>query len=123
MASGMATMIEVPETITLHIEGPGRTVTVDGNPDKDGACTLAAGKHFPFAVVSNDFGHGEKETEIRFHELSGYTLHKPINGNRNSPWCRVPFAAAQHVSRDLNLNFLVRPGEIRLKRLRIGGLI
>jgi len=106
MASGMATMIEVPETITLHIEAPGCTVTIDGQPVMDSAHRLSPGKHFLFAAVSNYFGHWEKETEIRFHEITGYELRNPITGDGNNPWCWVPFEAAKYVSKDFEFELL-----------------
>jgi len=106
VASAVATIIEVPEALTLHIEAPGCTTTIDGQRANDGAFALDPGKHFLFIAVTQYFGHWEKDTEIRMHEVSGYTLRNPLDGNAKDPWCWVPFDEAKYVSDDYEYGLL-----------------
>jgi hypothetical protein len=106
MASAVATIIEVPEALTVHIEAPGCTTTIDGKRAQDGAFALDPGKHFVFIAVTHYFGHWEKDTEIRFLEVSGYTLHNPMNGDTENPWCWAPFDEAKYVNNDYEYGLL-----------------
>ncbi len=106
MASAVATVIDLPEAMTLHIDDPGSTTTIDGKRGKDGAFELSAGEHFLFAPVSSFFGHWEKDTELRFREVSGYTLRNPLNGDEANPWCWVPFEDAKYISSDYEFDLM-----------------
>ncbi len=106
MASAVATVIDVAQAMTLHIDADGSTVTIDGQQGNNGAFDLAPGKHFLFAAVSRYFGHWEKDTEIRIHEVSGYALHNPIHGDLLNPWCWVPFEEAKYVNSDYQFAIL-----------------
>jgi hypothetical protein len=106
MASAVATIIDVPKAMTLHIDSPGSTTTIDGERGTDGAYELSPGQHFLFAAVRNFFGHWEKDTELRFHEVSGYALRNPLNGDEENPWCWVPFEEAKYVSSDYEFDLM-----------------
>ncbi len=106
MASAVATILEVDKAMTLHIDDPGSTTTIDGQQGKDGAFELSPGKHFLFAAVSSYFGHWEKDTELQFREVSGYTLKNPLDGNAQDPWCWVPFEDAKYVSSDYEYDLM-----------------
>ena len=106
MASAVATVIDVADAMTLHIDDPGSTTTINGQRGNDGAFDLSPGKHFLFAAVSSYFGHWEKDTELRFRKVSGYTLENPLDGTAQDPWCWVPFEDAKYVSSDYEFDLM-----------------
>jgi len=101
MASAVATVIECPDEMTLHIDAPGQTVTINGKRGKRGAFQLNPGDNFMFAAVTSYFGHWQQDTEIRFIEPKGFELHNPLDGNTTDPWCFVPFEDTKFVSSDV----------------------
>src|SRR5690606_6573416 len=106
MASAAATIVHADEPMELHIAAPNCTVTVNGQPGKDGAFTLKKGDNFLFMAVNSYFGHWTKDTAIRFIESGGYTLKNPLDANASSPWCWVPFEDAKYVNSDYEFNLL-----------------
>jgi hypothetical protein len=115
MASAMATVIEVAEPMTLYVESPGSTVTIDGEEAKDGAFELEAGEHFLFMAVTSYFGHWEKDTELRFLETEGFTFKHPVDGNTDTPWVFVPFDEARYVNSDWEFSLLSAAEKMRVE--------
>ena len=106
MASAVATIIDAPKAMTLHLESPDGTVTINGQRAKDGAFELKPGENFLFSAVTGFFGHWNKDTEIRFIETEGYTLKNPVDGNAVDPWCFAAIEDAKYVSTDYEFGLL-----------------
>jgi alpha-L-rhamnosidase len=100
MASAVATIVDTPYAMTLHVEAPRCTVTVNGKRGANGGYELTQGENLLLMTVSDYFGHWNKDTQIRFIETNGYTLKNPLNRDRFDPWCFVPFEDAKYVSND-----------------------
>jgi len=102
MASAVATVVRCPKAMTLHIEAPGCTVTVNGERGKRGEFQLNRGENFLFVVVSSYFGHWRQDMTLRFVETDGFELRNPLDEDAENPWCFVPFDDAKFVSTDID---------------------
>lgn len=100
LASAVAVTVVSKTARPLELESLAYTWTVNGQPAKNGKLRLRKGENFLFGVVTDFFGHRQKDTWIRFKQPRGLTLKNPMF-DEAQPWCFAEIPDSRFVGNDI----------------------
>jgi len=86
-----ATLIEVVEKTTVRVDADGNKVFLEGQQAHDNCFEISPGCHLLYCVLSEYWGHWRQDTEIKICSSAPVGFLNPISGNRDAPWCFIPF--------------------------------
>ena len=115
MASALTTIVDCKKAMDLTLESTDLRFTIDGKAGKQNRFQLEAGRHFLFAIMDHRTSHWRVDATVVFKETDGYVLRSPVDGNKNNPWCFVPFDVPQYQHSDVEWGLMANEDRQRIE--------